>query len=206
MNWFDANSLKPEQYAKPRMASRNEIETAFEEAHEDLFWIGLLITGNAYTSIESITHASGLSIITGVYQDWLVHWAKSITARVAVDITHESIAQVASRYEERGCTHREHAAFSDAETEWFRQVDPNEVIAALDPLARSVAVLRGVQKVSTSECASMLELSHRCIIGAYCHALQWTRQRRSALMITDSKALSQSSSQLSMDGMDLNQL
>jgi hypothetical protein len=191
VSWFNAQSPQPEQQAKPRLASQDDIETTFEEEYENLFWIGLLITGNATTSIESITHASGLSFASGVFKDWLVRWANSITARVAIDIAHEPIAGVASRYAEWSCAHREHDVFSNEEAQWFRQADPNEIIAALDPLARSVAVVRGVQKSSASECASLLGLSRRCIIGAYCHALQWIRQRRSAITITVPEAISQ---------------
>lgn len=61
MSWFNAQNPEPEQQAKPRLASPDDIETTFGEEHENLFWIGLLITGNATTSIESIKHASGLS-------------------------------------------------------------------------------------------------------------------------------------------------
>lgn len=177
MNWFNAQIPSFEEQRKPRLASRNDIETAFEEEHENLFWIALLITGSATTSIESITHACGLAFTSGVFQDWLVRWVNSITARVAIDKVHEPISQVASRYAEWGCTHREHDVFSNEEAQWFRQTDPSEIIAALDPLARSVAVLRGMQKASASECASLLGLNRRSITGAYCQALQWTRQR-----------------------------
>lgn len=192
MNWFNSHKTVLEATARPRLASRSDMEAIFETEHENLFWIAYLITGDAYISLQTITQASELSFAISVFQDWLVRWAHSITARVAIDTVRAPIAQLANCYADWGCNHRAHDVFSNEESEAFRLADPIEVLATLNPFARSVAVLRGMEKASASECALRLGVSRHSITGAYCEALQWTRQRRSFGIITLPVAIAQS--------------
>jgi hypothetical protein len=179
MNWFYSTERESEQQHKPRIASRSEMKATFEEEGEYLFWITLLITGDATVARQSIVNASELSSSgTGVFHDWLIRWAHSATARVAVEKVRGVIQALANRYADWDCAHSDHNVFSNDEIQLLRRVDPHEIIAALDPLARSVLVLRAVQHASISECASILGLRRRCVTGAYCHALQWENQRR----------------------------
>jgi len=54
----------------------------------------------------------------------------------------------------------------------LRHVDPREIIATLDPLARCALVLRGIQHASLADCALLLDVSANCS-GAYSQALRW---------------------------------
>ncbi len=186
MNWFYSTERDSEQQHKPRIASRSEIKATFEEEGDYLFWIALLITGDATDARQSIVNASELSSSgTGVFHDWLIRWAHSATARVAVEKVREVIQASANHYADWDCTHGDHNVFSNEEIQLLRQVESHEIIAALDPLARSVLVLRAVQHASISECASILGLRRRCVTGAYCCALQWENQRRCCRSITE---------------------
>jgi hypothetical protein len=191
MNWFYSTERDSEQQHKPRIASRSEIKSTFEEEGDYLFWIALLITGDATVSSQSIVNASELSSSgTGVFHDWLIRWAHSATARVAVEEVREVIQASANRYADLDCTHGDHNVFSNEEIHSLRQVEPHEIIAALDPLARSVLVLRAVQHASISECASILGLRRRCVTGAYCHALRWENKRRCSKPISEAASYS----------------
>ena len=169
MNWFYSKKRNSERQHKPRIASRSEIKATFVEEGDYLFWIALLITGDATVARQSIVNASELSSSgTGVFHDWLIRWAHSATARVAVDKVREAIQASASRYADLGCTHGDHNVFSNEEIQLLRQVEPHEIIGVLDPLARSVLVLRAVQRASISECALILGLNspacYRCLL------------------------------------------
>jgi hypothetical protein len=191
MNWFYSTERDSEQQHKPRIASHSEIKATFEEEGEYLFWITLLITGDATVARQSIVNASELSSSgTGVFHDWLIRWAHSATARVAVEKVREVIQASANRYADWDCTHGDHNVFSNEEIQSLRRVDPHEIIDALDPLARSVLVLRALQHASISECASILGLRRRCVTGAYCRALQWENQRRCSRPITEDASYS----------------
>jgi DNA-directed RNA polymerase specialized sigma24 family protein len=191
MNWFYSKQRESEQQHKSRIASRREIKATFEEEGDYLFWIALLITGDATVARQSIVNASELSSSgTGVFHDWLIRWAHSATARVAVEKVREVIQASANRYPEWDCAHGDHNVFSNEEIQLLRQLEPHEIIAALDPLARSVLVLRAVQHASISECASILGLRRRCVTGAYCRALQWANQRRCSRPITGTASYS----------------
>jgi DNA-directed RNA polymerase specialized sigma24 family protein len=59
----------------------------------------------------------------------------------------------------------------------LRNVAPRDVIAALDPLARSALVLRGIQHASIADCALLLDVPRRIVAVAYCQALRWNSER-----------------------------
>jgi DNA-directed RNA polymerase specialized sigma24 family protein len=59
----------------------------------------------------------------------------------------------------------------------LRHVDPREVAAAVDPLARSALVLRGIQHASLADCALLLDVSRGIVAAAYSQALRWNGER-----------------------------
>jgi hypothetical protein len=59
----------------------------------------------------------------------------------------------------------------------LRRVAPRDIVAALDPLARSALVLRGIQHASIADCALLLDVPRHIVADAYCQALRWNRER-----------------------------
>lgn len=170
MGWHKTKNQEHEKQTKRRVASHSEIKATFKNERDYLFWIALLITGDAKAAKQSVANASALSLAgPGVLHDWLVRWVRSATVRFAVYAVRDLIAASKSRYADWNCPHGEHAVFSIEQIRSLREADPQDIISALDPLARSVLIARGVQHASVSESASLLNLSCKCVIGAHCY-------------------------------------
>ena len=54
------------------------------------------------------------------------------------------------------------------------------IVAALDPLARSALVLRGIQHFSITDCALLLDMPRRIVAVAYFRAVRWNDERAGA--------------------------
>jgi hypothetical protein len=146
---------------------------------EDVYWIALLITGEASAANESILCASQLSAgAGGVFCDRLLRKARSVTARSAVRTVHRLISTSASSHAAASPKRLDFKVLSDEEIRSLYQVNPREVTTELDPLSRSVLVLRGMQRASISECALLLAVPRRHIINAYSHAMLWWNGKR----------------------------
>jgi DNA-directed RNA polymerase specialized sigma24 family protein len=172
MEWF--HSTEPEQERPNRgLASSHEIQSAFDEQREYLYWIALLITGDETLADRAVVNASALSAnYSGVFRDWLNGWAKYATVRAAVREVHDLISASASHSVDSSFE-PDDDVFSDDQIQSLREVDPREIIAALDPLARCALVLRGIQHASLADCALLLDVSRGIVAGAYSRALQW---------------------------------
>lgn len=169
---------------KDRVATEDQIRTVLEAEHDYLYWIALLITGNAILANKCLVDTNGLpGTCGGVFHDWLSRWAHSATARISARTMHEAIVAITAQYESFACEHTNHELLSEDEVEFIRQLDPRQVIAQLDPLCRTVLVLRGIQGASISDCALLLELPRRCVLVAYCRALHWLYERADVLKV-----------------------
>jgi len=158
-----------------RFATSAEIKGVFDVEREKLRWIAYAITGNEQLAEQSLVDARELQpAATGVFRDWLVQWAASATARVAATNIGESLREAAKKYAYWGCNHPSHD-ISHEESLLLAQVSPEEIIDGLDPLTRTILVLRGMQRASISDCTILLNISRRAVLGAYCHALWWLR-------------------------------
>jgi hypothetical protein len=158
-----------------RFATSAEIENVFDVQRENLRWIAYAITGNEQLAEGSLVDARGLQpTATGVFRDWLVQWAGSATARVAATNIGESLRQAAKKYANWSCDHSSHD-ISHEESSLLAQLSPEEIVDGLDPFARTILVLRGMERASISDCAILLNVSRRAVLGAYCHALWWLR-------------------------------
>jgi tRNA(Met) C34 N-acetyltransferase TmcA len=150
-----------------------------ETVFEDVYWIALLITGEAAAANESILCASQLSAgAGGVFCDRLIRKARALTARSAVRTVHRLISTSASSHDVASSKRLDFKVLPDEEIRSLYQVNPREVSTELDPLSRSVLVLRGMQRASISECALLLAVPRRHIINAYSHAMLWWNCKR----------------------------
>ncbi len=178
MSWLLFNPRVPHELFKERFATDAEMRQAFEMEHETLRWVSLVITGDTSKAEKAIVDATGLQKTSGgVFRDWLARWAHSATARVAVVNVRDSIIADASKYFTCSCSHMDHELLSDAQSVALRKLDPQEIVANLDFLARAVLVLRGIQRASISDCSMLLGVPRSSITSAYCHALRWFYKR-----------------------------
>jgi DNA-directed RNA polymerase specialized sigma24 family protein len=178
MEWFHSNEREPER-SKGGIASSDEIRSAFAEQRDHLYWIALLITGDDTLANLAVVNASALSAnYSSVFRDWLNGWATYATVRAAVREVHGLISASARYLEHSSSEHPDDGAvLSDDQIASLWRVDPQDIIAALDPLARSALVLRGVQHASIADAALLLGEPSRVVAVAYGQALRWHRER-----------------------------
>lgn len=190
MTWFHSRGGEEQEWPQDRLASSKEIQTAFMEQHDYLYWIALLITGDKAVAEQAVVDGSKLSAFhSGVFRDWLFVWANHATMLTAVRAVRDLISAAARRYAGASSDYSGCEVLSGDEIRSLRHVDPLDIIAALDPLARSALVLRGIQHDSITDCALLLDVPLRIVAGAYCHALRWNSERqRLALYRTRTQA------------------
>jgi DNA-directed RNA polymerase specialized sigma24 family protein len=190
MTWFHSRGGEQQEWPQDRLASSKEIQTAFMEQHDYLYWIALLITGDKAVAEQAVVDGSKLSAFhSGVFRDWLFVWANHATMLTAVRAVRDLISAAARRYAGASSDYSGCEVLSGDEIRSLRHVDPLDIIAALDPLARSALVLRGIQHDSITDCALLLDVPLRIVAGAYCHALRWNSERqRLALYRTRTQA------------------
>jgi len=173
MEWFHSTEREQER-PNGGLASSHEIQSAFAEQREYLYWVALLITGDDALADLAVVNASALSAnYSSVFRDWLIGWAKYATVRAAVREVRDLISAWASHYVDSSSEHCDDDVLSDDQIMSLRHVDPREIIATLDPLARCALVLRGIQHASLADCALLLDVSRGIVAGAYSQALRW---------------------------------
>ena len=173
MEWFHSTEREQER-PNSGLASSHEIQSAFDEQRDHLYWIALIITGDDDLADLAVVNASALSSnYSSVFRDWLNEWAKYATVRAAVREVRDVIYASASHYVDSSSEHGDDDVLSNDQIMSLRHVDPREIIAALDPLARCALVLRGIQHASLADCALLLDVSRGIVGGAYSEALRW---------------------------------
>jgi len=181
MEWFHSTEREQTERTKGGLASRHEIQAAFAEQRDYLYWLALLIAGNGALAELAVVNASALSAnYTSVFRDWLVGWATYATVRAAVREVRDLISASASHYVDSSSELRDDDVLSDDQILALRNVDPRDIVAALEPLARSALVLRGIQHASMGDCALLLDVPRRIVGAAYCQALRWNSERTDA--------------------------
>jgi DNA-directed RNA polymerase specialized sigma24 family protein len=177
MEWFHSNEREP-QRSKKGLASSDEIRSAFAEQRDHLYWIALLITGDETLADLAVVNASALSAnYSSVFRDWLNGWATYATVRAAIREVHGLISASARYLEDSSTEGSDDDVLSDDQVASLRQVDPQDIIAALDPLARSALVLRGIQHASIADSALLVGVPSRVVAVAYGQALRWNSER-----------------------------
>ena len=178
MEWFHSTERGQTERPKGGLASSHEIQAAFADRRDYLYWIALLITGDGALADLAVVNASALSAnYSSVFRDWLIGWATYATVRAAVREVRDLISASASYFADSFTEPCDDEVLSDDQIASLRQMDPREIIVALDPLARSALVLRGIQHASIVDCALLLDLSRSIVTAAYCQALRWNEER-----------------------------
>jgi len=181
MEWFHSSELDKQQRPQDSLASSDEIRSAFVEQGDYLNWIALIITGDHALADRAVINASDLSAsYSSVFRDWLMGWTNTATVRAAVREVRDLISASASRYIDSSCEHSDNDVLSDDQIALLRHVDTRDIVAALDPLARSALVLRGIQNFSITDCALLLDMPRRIVAAAYCRAVRWNDERAGA--------------------------
>ena len=177
MEWFHSTERKQAEQPKGCIASSREIQSAFAEQRDYLYWIALLITEDHALADLAVVNASALSSnYSSVFRDWLNGWATYSTVRAAVREVRDLISASASHYGDSSCEHRDDDVLSDDQILALRNVDPRDIVAALEPLARSALVVRGIQHASLADSAIVLDVSRGIVAGAYSQALRWNSE------------------------------
>jgi hypothetical protein len=181
MEWFHSSELDKQERPQGGLASSHEIRSAFVEQRDHLNWIALIITGDHALADRAVINASDLSASnSSVFRDWLMGWTNTATVRAAVREVRALISASASRYIDSSCEHSDNDVLSDDQIASLRHVDTRDIVAALDPLARSALVLRGIQRFSITDCALLLDTPRRIVAAAYCRAVRWNDERAGA--------------------------
>jgi hypothetical protein len=181
MEWFHSTERDKQGRPQDSFASSHEIQSTFVKQHDNLNWIALIITGDCALANRAVINASDLSArYSSVFRDWLIAWTNTATVRAAIREVHDFISASAKRYTDSSCEHPDDDTLSDDQIASLRHVDTRDIIAALDPLARSVLVLRGIQHSSIVDCALLLDMPRHIVAAAYCQALRWNNERASA--------------------------
>jgi DNA-directed RNA polymerase specialized sigma24 family protein len=181
MEWFHSSELNKQERPQGSLASSHEIRSAFVEQGDYLNWIALIITGDHALADRAVINASDLSAsYSSVFRDWLMGWTNTATVRAAVREVRDLISASASRYIDSSCEHPDNDVLSDDQVASLRHLDTRDIVAALDPLARSALVLRGIQHFSITDCALLLDMPRRIVAAAYCRAVRWNDERTGA--------------------------
>jgi DNA-directed RNA polymerase specialized sigma24 family protein len=181
MEWFHSTERDKQERPQDSLASSHEIQSAFVEQRDHLNWIALLITGDRALADQAVINASDLSASnSSVFRDWLMRWTNTATVRAAVREVRDLISASASRYIDSSYEHSDNGVLSDNQIASLRHVDTRDIVAALDPLARSALVLRGIQHFSITDCALLLDMPRRIVAAAYCRAVRWNDERTGA--------------------------
>jgi hypothetical protein len=181
MEWFHSSELDKQERPQGSLASSHEIRSAFVEQRDHLNWIALIITGDHALADRAVINASDLSASnSSVFRDWLMGWTNTATVRAAVREVRDLISASASRYIDSSCEHSDNDVLSDDQIASLRHVDTRDIVAALDPLARSALVLRGIQRFSITDCALLLDTPRRIVAASYCRAVRWNDERAGA--------------------------
>ena len=181
MNFFHLKPQLARRSRKNKFASLKQMQAAFYREAEDLYWIALVITGEAELARQSVVNAPGLaSASTVAFRDWLVKWAHSATVRVAAEAVHDRMITAAKQHRNWQCCHSDHEPLSDEDAAEVRNRAPLDLISRLDTLERSALVLHGEQEGSIRQCSRLLKIPRRSVLTAYCRALQSTGKREHA--------------------------
>lgn len=185
---FCIHSTK-KKIAQAKRASTAEILARLEDDHEPLSRLAFVITGDIGVAERSVSEAREL--VTNVahplpFRKQLTEWVKRVTIEAAITNSLHEIARCESRYVNQNCTHSEHLLNgNDSKLRELRNfvlhIDPEIVIAELDPLARAVAILRTTARASILDCILRLKLSLDTVLAANCRAMTWFAEKRTGL-------------------------
>jgi hypothetical protein len=176
MSWFylSTAAVDARSYASPA-----EIVACFQDQRNVLGGLALLITGDQSIADQAVVQACETTLHgNSPFSYWLLEWAKIATIASAISHRTEAIRICEAAYKDRRCPHVEHLSQGDAEDrapslDLILGIDPQTLIAELDPLCRAVLVLRVAIRSSLQDCALRLNVCRAAVLGANCHAMTW---------------------------------
>ncbi len=176
MSWFPVFKLKN---AARTQASASDITSCFHNEKGTLFRLAFLITGDEAQAETSVINAYELTLQgKAPFRDWLFEWAKSATVRSAIWARLDHIREWEREYRDSQWVHHEPfqpQTFTEQQpsAESLLRLDPDLVIAELDPFARAILVLRGILNASVRDCAVQLNVSRGAVLAAQCRITNW---------------------------------
>ena len=85
MTWFHSKGGEQQKRPQDRLVSSEEIQSAFTEQRDFLYWVRLLITGDKTAPEQAVVDGNKRSGFRGgVFRDWLIVRANHATLRTAV--------------------------------------------------------------------------------------------------------------------------
>ncbi len=162
-------------------ASASEISACFRDQRDLFLRLALLITGNRATAEQSVADACEMAIRGhSPFRSRLMEWAKWVTVKAAISESRDAICSCEPAYKDLHCSHGEHLLPGNSDEgeqpgSFLFRIDPSIIISELDPLARSVLILRTVVKASILDCTLRLNLSSSTVLAANCRAMTWLR-------------------------------
>jgi len=185
MSWFHANMPAADTR---NHASAAEVVACFQDERSLLSRLALLITGDQVAANRSVVNACEITLhSTPPFRDWLLEWAKAATIASAISRGAEAIRACEATYKNERSPHVEHLLPGDNENraaslKLILQADPHDAIAELDPLCRTVLVLRTAIRSSIQDCVLRLNVSRAAVLAANCRAMTWLNELRWMLM------------------------
>jgi len=176
MSWFHSSTAPVDAR---NHASPAEVVACFHDQRNVLGRLAFLITGDHATADQTVVQACEITLQgNSPFRDWLLEWAKTATIASAISHGTEAIRVCEAAYEDRRCPHVEHLSQGDDE-ERAASLDlilgavTQKLLTELDPLCRTVLVLRLAIRSSIQDCALRLNVSRAAVLGANCHAMTW---------------------------------
>jgi len=176
MSWFHSSTAPVDAR---NHASPAEVLACFHDQRNVLGRLAFLITGDHATADQAVVQACEITLQgNSPFRDWLLEWAKTATIASAISHGTEAIRVCEAAYEDRRCPHVEHLSQGDDE-ERAASLDlilgavTQKLLTELDPLCRTVLVLRLAIRSSIQDCALRLNVSRAAVLGANCHAMTW---------------------------------
>jgi DNA-directed RNA polymerase specialized sigma24 family protein len=153
-------------------ASCEDVHRVFKEFRAELEWLAYFITGDQDAAAACVVDAGGLSQSHHhVFEEWLLHWARYATIRLALRSQKPRIDQLSNSYAQSTCVHEKHDLLS-ADLVELLMIEAGTLVSRLDVISRAVLVICGIEKHSVSEAALLLGVSSACVRAAYCRGLQ----------------------------------
>jgi hypothetical protein len=155
-----------------RIASAEEIRTAFIENNQALTWLAEFLTGDEMIASACLIDACTLAECEyEIGQEWFWISVRDATIHSALDIQRSRIAQLSRVYDYGSCTHQHHAPLSQYMI-GFVASESDAIRHKLDGLCRFVLILCGVEQRPPEEAALLLGISKHAVDVAYCAALE----------------------------------
>lgn len=176
MSWFHTSTTV---VSARNHASESEIAACFRDETKLLDRLAFFITADRATAEQAVAQACETTLQgNSPFRDWLLEWAKTATITAAISRQGKAIRVCEAMYRDRGCPHVEHVCHLDDERRaaslaLILQMDPQQINADLDPLCRSILVLRIAIRSSIQECSLRLNASRAVVLAANCLAMTW---------------------------------